>query len=1201
MGTDAPTGGSDREPARSTKSETAGAPDAAHSSGEPLWLQVWWGFVYTWWLWAIAAVLAGMVTWNAAPGFPIVQLELAGTETRAEQLVLGVSLDTIRSAIAWDFVFIALYALALFFGSLWASQYFVSGFGHNIGTVVAIGGLAAGVFDIVENVAMLGFLSDWGGWSFWIPLCTAAAGPKFALIAFAALYLLLGIVFFLSRKIILIWAEIKGWRKDTPDPLDLVTTGELWPWKGADNEGGLPYTKHEQPPVPPRRGIAFCSSGGGIRSATYSLGAYQAMAEAGVKPDYLIGVSGGAYIASARTIVNRFLSEEERQALPAYAQGAPETENLRNNGEYLAPTTLQKFAGVGRVLLGLMFSVLLVGSLLVMLGRPWGAVISTEPLYPIFQQPTGDVAAAGNDIEDAADALADLLDPVNTADAGTSADEAEQAASIVAGVYRVGGQLQDSGAELLSAGKSLDNESSATTTRVVGVSGEVADTAVDLGCDAQQTAEEAIPTDVEVACPSSNRPRDAESLLGRAEELARKAEALSAAAQQLGRPDIPFAGGWWPIITAFALGLLLGLSSIRKMATGINERRRQKLVQGLAWYMIGVGAFLLLTIVIMPFLFVQGWNWLVDQGQRLFGAVQAIGLGVVFAGVMRALTATRQSLLATIAGGVVAPLLALIALINIAFGGAQAGLGGNLTWVAVAAAIFFSLYAAADLNAWSLHPYYRRRLTSVFAVKRKGDTTVEPLPQAEQKLSVYFTASDPQCDNSPTGYPDVVVCAAANISDIGATPTGRESVSFTFSGNQIAAPNSGMGWIAASVAESRLNQKWQELFTLPSAVAISGAAFAPSMGKATRPAVRALMALANLRLGVWLPRLDLLADEGNNREFVDRPLAGYLFREIFGVHKLDAPFIYVTDGGHWENLGLVEALRRRCTEIYVFDAAGNPPDDFSTLGEAIAIARAEPGVEVDLDIDPLDIRPPTATNKSDGDDKNGKKGLKRKKEQPEPIISPTDHVIHSFTYRNPKLAREPHLLQDGRHAGRTVGREGVPGAEPDLPGALDPGPVLRSRPVRGVPGAGLPHRVEGDAVLQWSLAAGGQRSLFLAGDRTPRISDRWRIGPDRKRGQAGVVQRHCGSGKPPTAVHEELDELWGELVEDGRDESQVLPPVVPMLGIGRDEAFVLLGRRIGLDRRGETKEYASTGSVRQWLIERDPLRGLESAHHPAGP
>ena len=56
-----------------------------------------------------------------------------------------------------------------------------------------------------------------------------------------------------------------------------------------------------------------------------------------------------------------------------------------------------------------------------------------------------------------------------------------------------------------------------------------------------------------------------------------------------------------------------------------------------------------------------------------------------------------------------------------------------------------------------------------------------------------------------------------------------------------------------------------------------------------------------------------------------------------------------------ENLGLVVALRRRPATVYVLDASGDQRNSFSTLAQAIAMARIDSGVEVeDLDLTPLE-------------------------------------------------------------------------------------------------------------------------------------------------------------------------------------------------------------------------------------------------------
>ena len=52
---------------------------------------------------------------------------------------------------------------------------------------------------------------------------------------------------------------------------------------------------------------------------------------------------------------------------------------------------------------------------------------------------------------------------------------------------------------------------------------------------------------------------------------------------------------------------------------------------------------------------------------------------------------------------------------------------------------------------------------------------------------------------------------------------------------------------------------------------------------------------------------------------------------------------------HYDNLALVEALRRGASHIVVLDASGDKADTWSTLGGAIALARTDAGVEIDLD------------------------------------------------------------------------------------------------------------------------------------------------------------------------------------------------------------------------------------------------------------
>lgn len=84
---------------------------------------------------------------------------------------------------------------------------------------------------------------------------------------------------------------------------------------------------------------------------------------------------------------------------------------------------------------------------------------------------------------------------------------------------------------------------------------------------------------------------------------------------------------------------------------------------------------------------------------------------------------------------------------------------------------------------------------------------------------------------------------------------------------------------------------------------------------------------------------------------VPQPNLLLLWRETVGSNATSARWIYVTDGGHYDNLGLVEALRQEpCPEhVYVIDAGADAERTYTGLGQAIALARSELGVEVTLD------------------------------------------------------------------------------------------------------------------------------------------------------------------------------------------------------------------------------------------------------------
>ena len=138
------------------------------------------------------------------------------------------------------------------------------------------------------------------------------------------------------------------------------------------------------------------------------------------------------------------------------------------------------------------------------------------------------------------------------------------------------------------------------------------------------------------------------------------------------------------------------------------------------------------------------------------------------------------------------------------------------------------------------------------------------------------------------------------------------------------------------------------------AVALSGAAVSPAMGRFKIGPVSMLLAFANVRLGAWIPNpryVPALAAQGIR---LPRPGLGYLFKEFFGIHDPSDLYLYVTDGGHWENTGLVELLRTaHHQEIVCVDADSGPGNLARSIAKAIDLAQLECAARVVIDLDAL--------------------------------------------------------------------------------------------------------------------------------------------------------------------------------------------------------------------------------------------------------
>lgn len=276
---------------------------------------------------------------------------------------------------------------------------------------------------------------------------------------------------------------------------------------------------------------------------------------------------------------------------------------------------------------------------------------------------------------------------------------------------------------------------------------------------------------------------------------------------------------------------------------------------------------------------------------------------------------------------------------------------------ALSVAMLGALYLFAGPNRPSLNQIFSKRLGRSFDITAVSRDGVRPADAAKWPGSWAWLRAVTRNDSSTRAeahsVPELVLCCSQQRN--GVAPGGLPAESLTISpfkvtrGYESEATDDYLAR-AASVRYLGTLHEYGKLDLVAPWLAISGAAFSSAMGRSNLGSTNAVLAAFHANLGIWIP--NIRAGTEGEIALGSRPRISYILKEVLGWYNPTDRYIFATDGGHWENLGLVEQLRASHRTIVCVDASGDPPGSFATLRQALDLATLE--LKMKFTVDDLD-------------------------------------------------------------------------------------------------------------------------------------------------------------------------------------------------------------------------------------------------------
>lgn len=284
-------------------------------------------------------------------------------------------------------------------------------------------------------------------------------------------------------------------------------------------------------------------------------------------------------------------------------------------------------------------------------------------------------------------------------------------------------------------------------------------------------------------------------------------------------------------------------------------------------------------------------------------------------------------------------------------------------------AVTMALSSRIDVNAFSMHNFYRAQLVRAFLAASRGDREADNFigfsRSDDMPLTDFSYHTKGERHDQYDGPIPIYNCSLNLAGTNRLALQERKADSFMFTPYHFGYHNRpskpAYMWVKkfkknlhVSISEPAYlcTEDYKSDISAGLAMATSGAAISPNMGFRSTASLAFLLTVFNVRLGAWVlnPR-----KPKPQREFTPKYGFASLFGELFARTNEDTDYVYLSDGGHFENLAVYELIRRRCRYVIATDAAADPKFAFLDLGNLIRKCRSDFGINIEIDLS--EVRP----------------------------------------------------------------------------------------------------------------------------------------------------------------------------------------------------------------------------------------------------